>query len=77
MIAELDTVRLRRSRPEEGLAAGAEGTVVLAYPDGRHYEVEFLDSDGWTTAVCTLSEADVEPMPAEGSGFPDRFVCRP
>lgn len=64
MIAELDVVRLRRDRPEDGLAAGAKGTVVLVYPGGRDYEVEFLDDEGWTIAVCTVSADEVVPTEA-------------
>jgi hypothetical protein len=62
MIAELDVVKLLRARPADGLPAGAEGTVVLVYGGGSHYEVEFLDRDrpGWTKALCTLAAEEVE-----------------
>lgn len=80
MIGELDRVRLRKDRPEDGLAAGAEGTVVLVYPGGRDVEVEFLDDDGWTVAVCTIGLGELVPLAAErkdGRVTAPRSAARP
>ncbi len=80
MIGELDRVRLRKDRPEDGLAAGAEGTVVLVYPGGRDVEVEFLDDDGWTLAVCTIGRDDLLPIvadPKDGRVTAPRSAARP
>jgi hypothetical protein len=36
-----------------GLQQGAQGTIVECYPDGE-YEIEFVDEDGQTPALCAL-----------------------
>ncbi|MDF3341794.1 DUF4926 domain-containing protein [Mycolicibacterium septicum] len=64
--AEYDMVRLRRPLPDHGLAAGAQGTVVMdhtkyAGPDlPPAYEVEFTDGEGRTEAVVTVPEEYLE-----------------
>lgn len=61
---ELSCVRLGRDLPEHQLPAGALGTVVGVWRPGdpqTTYEVEFLDSDGRTIGVLTLSREDLEP----------------
>jgi hypothetical protein len=51
-----DTVRLTRDLPEQGLSAGRVGAVVEEYETpSEAYEVEFLDEEGYTVAVCTLT----------------------
>jgi hypothetical protein len=62
---ELDVVRLLRPLPEHNLPAGSRGTVVMDYTDFDKdlppaYEVEFMDSDGVTQAVITVSKNDLE-----------------
>lgn len=54
MIRELDEVVLTCDLPEQQLAAGDIGTVVLVHGEGRRYEVEFMTLDGETIAVSTL-----------------------
>ena len=75
MFAEHDVVRLKHGVAAEGsqgwpgvsataLESGALGTVVAVYENGpadRAYEVEFVDSDGTTLGLLTLTEADIEP----------------
>ncbi len=56
--AELDRVAL--TLDTEGLAAGAVGTVVGVYGSGG-YEVEFLDTEGRTLAVVTLTADGLRP----------------
>ncbi|MCB0930090.1 MAG: DUF4926 domain-containing protein [Mycobacterium sp.] len=59
---ELSCVRLTRAVPDQGLAAGARGTVVYVGAHGGTYEVEFVDPDtGRTIAVVTLADADLRP----------------
>jgi hypothetical protein len=54
---ELDVVRLRGDRPEDGLRAGAEGTIVHVFTrPNTAYEVEFADEDGQTVAMLPLTE---------------------
>jgi len=54
VIRELDEVVLTCDLPEQKLAAGDIGTVVLVHGEGRGYEVEFITLDGETIAVSTL-----------------------
>jgi hypothetical protein len=63
---ELDVVRLLRPLVEHDLPAGSRGTVVMDYTRYSHndlapgYEVEFVDADGVTQAVVTVSGDDLE-----------------
>ncbi len=54
MIRERDEVVLTCDLPEQKLAAGDIGTVVLVDGEGRGYEVEFMTLDGETIGVSTL-----------------------
>jgi Domain of unknown function (DUF4926) len=55
-VRELDVVTLTRDLPEQGLAAGAIGTVVHVFSKPNvAYEVEFADEDGRTKAMVTLT----------------------
>lgn len=51
----LDTVALREAWREQGLPAGAVGTVVERLDDA-HVEVEFADLDGVSYAELALPE---------------------
>jgi len=62
MIEELDAVVLTRDLPEERLAAGDVGTVVLVHGTGAGYEVEFTTLAGDTVAVVTLDASDIRPV---------------
>jgi hypothetical protein len=55
---EYDVVRLTRPIPEHGLAAEAQGAVLMVFPDSQPicYELEFLDPAGNTIALVTLPE---------------------
>ncbi|HEX8145843.1 MAG TPA: DUF4926 domain-containing protein [Pyrinomonadaceae bacterium] len=65
MFEEYQVVRLSRAIPEEGLSAGARGTVLMVHPQRpespREYEVEFMDEEGATLALLTLAEDQLEP----------------
>ena len=63
-LLEHSRVRLRRAVPQEGLEAGAKGTVVHVYNDGAGYEVEFV-AGRKTPAVVTLEPSDLEPLAGE------------
>jgi hypothetical protein len=59
---ELDVVRLITDRPKDGLAAGAIGTVVHIFrTPSTAYEVEFVDDEGETLAMTTLTADVLEP----------------
>jgi hypothetical protein len=63
MFQEYQKVRLKKDMPGENLSAGAKGVVLIVYeaPDlPRAYEVEFLDQDGGTLALLTLTDDDIE-----------------
>ncbi len=62
MLKELDTVVLTRDLPEHGLQRGDVGAVVHVHGAGAAYEVEFVDGDGRTLALATLTPQDVAPM---------------
>ena len=61
-----DVVALAADLPEEGLKAGAEGTIIDVYerPEPA-YEVEFSDDDGSTIATVALPADRL--IPAGGS----------
>ncbi len=59
MINELENVVLECDLPENGLARGDVGTVVLVHGEGTGYEVEFTALDGGTVAVVTLDASQV------------------
>ncbi len=48
-----DVVELKIDLPEFNLNRGAQGTILECYPDGE-YEVEFVDEDGQTLALCAV-----------------------
>jgi len=50
----LDIVELLVNLPEEKQITGAQGTIVECY-DSDHFEVEFINKSGETTALCTLN----------------------
>jgi hypothetical protein len=50
---------LTRDLPEFRLRAGHVGTVVEVFRQGEAYEVEFLDAEGDTVALLTISAADL------------------
>lgn len=61
MIQELEDVILACNLPEQGLAQGDIGTVVLVHEKGKGYEVEFTTLDGETIAIVTLAAEQVRP----------------
>ena len=64
MIKELDTVALTSDLPEQGLARGDLGAVVMVYNDGEAFEVEFVALDGTTLALLTLPADAIRPIRA-------------
>lgn len=62
MIRELETVALTHDIDEQGLKDGDIGAVVHCYEDGDAFEVEFVDFDGKTIALLTLSREDIRSL---------------
>lgn len=61
MLAEHSLVVLDAEPPHPKLT---RGTVVHVYKGGKGYEVEFVDGDGRTVALVTVSANDVRPIKA-------------
>ncbi len=59
-IQELDTVILTHELLAHGLHQGDLGAVVHVYPGGTSFEVEFVDTDGDTLALLTLTTKDIQ-----------------
>lgn len=70
---EYDVVRLLRPLPEYDLPAGARDAVVMDHTKYSKrnippaYEVEFVDDDGVTQVLATVSEDDLEVVSRPGS----------
>lgn len=62
MFKELDIVKLTHNITEYGLKEGETGAIVNVYNDGEAYEVEFVASDGRTTALLTLMPNDISSL---------------
>lgn len=62
MIQELDVVALTHNIQEQKLKRGDRGAVVHCYADGKAFEVEFVDSEGQTIALLTLTVADIQTV---------------
>ncbi len=62
MFEELDTVVLARNIEKYGLKKGDIGVVVHIYNEGKALEVEFVDAEGKTVALLTLTTADVRSI---------------
>lgn len=70
MIAEHALAAISRDFPEWGLHAGDVGTVVHVHPQGRAYEVEFVDVRGMTVAVLSIDAADLREVGREERPIP-------
>ena len=62
MFEELNTVVLARNIEKYGLKKGDIGVVVHIYNEGKALEVEFVDAEGKTVALLTLTTADVRSI---------------
>lgn len=67
---ELDTVALTHDIPEQSLKQGDLGAIVHCYTDDAAFEVEFVDLDGDTTALLTLTQADIQPIDPNSTDHP-------
>ncbi len=56
-----DVVELVVDVPEEGLRAGAVGTIVDEYTESQQFEVEFTDGNGRTIALMALRSDQLQP----------------
>lgn len=61
-IKELDVVALNRDFRKYRLERGDLGTVVHIYGKNEAYEVEFVETSGYTRALLTLMPDDVRPV---------------
>lgn len=58
MADELDVIALRADRPDLGLKAGEEGTIVMKF-DEQNFLVEFADNEGVEYAMPTLRADEI------------------
>jgi Domain of unknown function (DUF4926) len=49
-----DVIALVVDLPQENLWSGQVGTIVEIYENGKAFEVEFVDNDGFTYGLLTL-----------------------
>jgi hypothetical protein len=64
---ELEVVTLAVDLPEDGLRAGDIGTVVDVFEiPTTAYEVEFVEADGTTRAMVTLTADQLRPYADQG-----------
>lgn len=61
---EFEVVRLREDIPDEGLATGDVGAVVMTFADPEAYAVEFVNEDGSTRALRTFDPDQLERVQA-------------
>lgn len=62
MLAEHSLVVLNSDLPDSGLHAGDVGAIIHVHRQGTAYEVEFVDEDGTTVALLTLSADAIRPL---------------
>ncbi len=62
MFEELDTVVLAHDIEKYGLKRGDVGAVVHVYENGKAIEVEFVNAEGKTVALLTLSPNDIRSI---------------
>jgi hypothetical protein len=65
MLREYDVVRLRTPISSKNLSTRNKGTILIVYDEPglpKAYEIEFLDEEGQTIAILTLTEDEVEPL---------------
>jgi Domain of unknown function (DUF4926) len=67
---ELDIVVLTHDIPEHNLRQGNRGAIVHCYSNSEAFEVEFIDSDGHTLALLTLTPSDLQPSPTPSTPDP-------
>ena len=54
-----DVVALKDDLPAENLLSGQVGTIVEVYNEGEAFEVEFVDKNGQTYGLVTISPAQL------------------
>ena len=71
MIREHECIVITADLPDDGIKAGAVGTVVHIYPKHAAYEVEFFSPAGNTIAVSYVERSQVRPtVPGEIHALP-------
>jgi hypothetical protein len=61
MFKENGTIVLKVDIPDKGLKSGDIGTVALVHESGDGHEVEFVNFDGETIAIISLTSKDMRP----------------
>ena len=61
MFEDLDVVKISKDFPDHKLKAGDIGTIILQVSSSE-YDVEFVDKEGYTIAILTLPETNLEKI---------------
>ena len=65
MFQEYEVVQLKKDIRSKNLFVGTKGTVLMVYDEPTlplAYEVEFIDDQGITLAVLTVTDEDIERL---------------
>ena len=62
ILKEFEIVELTHDIPEHKLKKGESGTIVEIYKRGKAYEVEFMNEEGKTLALLTLTSDEINPV---------------
>ena len=65
MIYESDLVALLIDLPDTDLVRGDVGTVAMIHGDQKGFEIEFVNADGKTISVETLSQSQIKKINQE------------
>lgn len=65
MFQEYDVVKLRKPKSSLSITMSDKGTILMVFNEPnlpKAYEVEFVDEEGNTIAIITVSEDEIEPF---------------
>jgi len=65
MFQEYDVVRLKKPKSSLNITVSDKGTILMVFDEPnlpRAYEVEFVDEEGHTIALVTVSDDEIEPF---------------
>jgi hypothetical protein len=64
MFQEYDVIRLKKPISSQNVSVGDKGTILMIFDEPnlpKAYEVEFLDEEGHTIALVTVTDDEIEP----------------
>jgi len=63
MFKEYDVIIAKKAI--DNVPKGSKGAVLIVYEGGLHYEIEFVDTDGNSINILTVSALDIEKWPGD------------